>query len=184
MKRRGSARLDWRVSLTVAVGVTAATLMILLSMEPRLALVAVVVTIISAVTWLAVDLGPVAAPIVWIDHGERTDTAPRSDRRVRALRTRLRSPAHRSRVPTLIDTARSEPDDEIADTLVAIIDDHIEAEFGIDRSHDPEAADDVLGPELARFVSDPSAHRSMTGRRGLARTVALIEDLCARTHAP
>ena len=83
----------------------------------------------------------------------------------------------------MIETGDTEPVDEIVGTLIGVIDDHLLAEFGIDRSTDPAAAADALGPELTTFVNDSSARRSMTGRRGLARTLGMIEDFCSRTHA-
>ncbi len=183
MKQRLIDRVDWRVTFTVAVGIVVAVGMLLLEMEPRLVLVGFVVMAVGAATWLAIDLGPMSAPMVWTDHGRGTGSAPRADRRVQALRARLRSPSRRRRVPKLIDTGRAEPVDEIVGTLIGVIDDHLLAEFGIDRSTDPAAAADVLGPELTKFVTDSSARRSMTGRRGLARTLGMIEDLCSRTHA-
>jgi hypothetical protein len=171
------------VSVTVGIGSIVAVGMVLLGMEPRLVLVAFVVMIVGAATWLTVDLGPLASRVVWTDHGRGTSTSARSDRRVQALRARLRSPARRRRVPKLVDTGRAEPADEIVSTLIDVIDDHLLAEYGIDRATEPAAAAAVLGADLTRFVTDPSARRSMSARRGLARTVGLIEDFCSRTHA-
>lgn len=183
MTRRISERVDWRVSVTVGTGSIVALAMVVLGMEPRLVLVGFVVMIVGAATWLAVDLGPLVSPVVWTDHGRGTSTSARSDRRVQALRARLRSPARRRRAPRLIDSGRPEPVDEIIGTLIGVIDDHLLAEFGIDRSADPTSAAGLLGPDLATFVADPSARRAMSGRRGLARTVGLIEDFCSGPHA-
>ena len=176
--------VDWRVSFTVTIGVIAATLMVLLGMEPRLVLVAFVAAIVGAVTWLMVDLGPIASPLVWNDHVPDEAAIPRSDQRVRTLRTRLQRSARRRRGPTIarsVDTGRPEPVDEIVDALISVIDDHVEAEFGVDRTREPAEAAEILGPELTRFVTDPLLRRSMTDPRVLARWVGLIEDLCSRT---
>lgn len=162
-----------RVGVTVWSGIIAGVLMVLLGMEPRLVLLGCVVMVVSATTWLLIDTEVATAPIVWHRHGAGADTSAPSDRRVKMLRARLRQPAHRRRVTTADDVDA----DEIADTLVAVIDDHLKADHGLDRSTDPAAAATVLGPDLARFVNDPAARRSMTRRRSLARTLALIEDL-------
>lgn len=167
----------WRVSVTAATGVVVGVLMVLLGMEPRLVLVGVVVVAVAATAWLTIDLGGATAPIVWKNHGHSTETTTRPDRRVQALRARLRSPARRRGITQTIGNDRPEPVDEVVGTLLGAIDDLLLAEHNIDRSTDPAAAAEVLGPELTRFVTDPSARRSMTGRRGLARTLTLIEDL-------
>lgn len=183
MIRRLSDRVDWRVSVTVGIGVIVAVGMVLLGMEPRLVLVGFVVMVVGATAALAFDLAPAASPVVWTDHGRGADTATRSDRRVQALRARLRSPARRRRLPAMIESSRPEPVDEIVGTLIGVIDDHLLAEHGVDRAADPAAAAELLGPDLEQFVADPSAHRSMAGRRNLARTLDLIESFCSRTHA-
>ena len=167
----------WRVSVTAAIGIVVGMSMVLLGMEPRLVLVGVVVVAVAAAAWLTVDLGGATAPVVWKNHGHSTEATTRPDRRVQALRARLRSPARRRGIIQTIGNDRPEPVDEVVGTLLAVIDDLLLAEHNIDTSTDPQAAADVLGPELTRFVTDPSARRSMTGRRGLARTLTLIEDL-------
>lgn len=173
-------KLDWRVSVTAGVGVTVAVGMVLLGMEPRLILVAFVVMTVAAAMWLVLDLGNAAEPLHWHDYGLNDAGPAQPDRRVRALRSRLERNARTRRTSSTVNSAgddRSSPHDEIADTLVDVIDDHLRSEHGLDRSHRPEAAAAILGPDLTRFVTDPSARRSMTQRRSLARTVSMIEAL-------
>ena len=177
MIERISERVDSRVSITAATGVLVGVSMVLLGMEPRLVLVGMVVVAVAAAAWLAIDLGGATSPIVWKNHGHGTAAATRPDQRVQALRARLRSPARRRGITRAMGTDRTEPVDEVVGTLLRVIDDHLVAEHNIDRSIDPDAAAEVIGPDLARFVTDPSTRRSMTGRRGLARTLTLIEDL-------
>ena len=177
MSKRLSDRVDWRIKITAATGVALGVMMLLLDMEPRLLLVGLVVVAVGAVTFLATDVGDATAPLVWRDHGIGAAATARPDQRVQALRARLRSPARRRRAPARTDNERAEPVDEVVGTLLRTIDDHLLSEHRIDRTADPEAAAAVLGPELARFVTDPAVQRSMTSRRSLARTVGLIEDL-------
>lgn len=161
---------------TVGVGAVTGVLMALLGMEPRLVLVGFVMLIVSAVTWLFVDLSTMADPVRWHDHGAKWAGSARPDRRVQVLTARLRAPAPRERLTAMVQPGRAEPNDEIADTLVSILDDHLVTEHGIDRSTEAAAAGEALGPALTSFVTDSQTRRSMTQRRNLARTVALIED--------
>jgi len=177
MIERISDRVDWRVSVTAATGVVVGVSMVLLGMEPRLLLVGVVVVVVAAAAALAIDLGAATSPIAWKVHDRGSTAAARPDQRVQALRARLRSPARRRRITQTTDDDRPEPVNEVVGTLLRVIDDHLLAEHSIDRSVDPAAAAAILGPDLTRFVTDPSARRSMTGRRRLARTLTLIEDL-------
>lgn len=168
---------DWRVRVTVGTGVAVGVSMVLLGMEPRLFLVGLVVVAVAAVGFLAADVGGETAPVTWRAHGTGASASARPDQRVQALRARLRRPARQRLIPEKADPNRPQPVDEVVSTLLRSIDDHLLFEHHIDRSLEPAAAAAVLGPELTRFVSDPAAQRSMTGRRSLARTVALIEDL-------
>ncbi len=176
-------RVDWRIKLTAAIGGTVGVLMLLLDMEPRLVLVAMVALAVGAAFWLAYDLGHVAAPLTWHDYGASEADSARPDQRTQALRSRLerntrgRRNSFPSPSPTPSGKPEPEPFDEIIDTLLAAIDDHLVASHGLDRTATVDALSAALSPELARFVSDPAAQRAMTQRRSLARTVALIEDL-------
>jgi hypothetical protein len=173
----GATGLDWRVGVTIAAGSTVGVGMLLFGMQPRLPLVGLVVIILGAATWLLLDLGNAASPLVWHDYGAGEAGAPRPDRRVRMLQSRLERRGRPGRRRGAADGTGSEHTDEIVITLLGSIDDHLEAEHGIDRSIDPVAAAEVLGVDLTRFVTDPAARRSMTQRRTLARTVSLIEAL-------
>lgn len=175
-------RVDWRVKLTAAVGGTVGVLMLLLDMQPRLVLVAMVVMAVAAAGWSAFDLGHTAEPLTWHDYGADQAGTARPDQRTQALRSRLERNTRGRRTASTSRTGEPEPNDEIVETLVDVIDDHLVAEHGLDRTADFEALAAVLDPELARFVTDTATQRSMTQRRTLARTVALIEDL-PRTRA-
>lgn len=164
------------VGTTVGVGVLTGVLMVLLGMEPRLVLVGFVVLIVSAATWLCIDLATVAVPMRWHTHGATDHLSARSDRRVQVLTARLRASTRRPRLTSIVQPGHVEPNDEIADTLVSVLDDHLVTEHGIDRSTDATSAAAALGPVLTNFVTDPEARRSMTQRRNLTRTITLIED--------
>ena len=82
--------LDWRVSITIAVGSTVGVGMLLFGMQPRLLLVGLVVIIVGATTWLLLDLGNAASPLVWHDYGTGEARATRTDRRVQMLQSRLK----------------------------------------------------------------------------------------------
>ena len=165
--------------------VVTGVLMVLLGMEPRLVLVGFVVIVATAATWLILDVGQATAPVNWHNYGAAEDAVTRPDRRVQVLKARLRQPTRRGRALGSVGatpTGRADPSDEIGDSLVEVLDDHLVADRGIDRSEDPVGAAEALGPELMQFVSDPAVRRSMTQRRTLVRTVTSIEAFT--THSP
>ena len=173
------------VVVTALIGVVTGVLMVLLGMEPRLVLVGFVVIVATAATWLILDVGQATAPVNWHNYGAAEVAVTRPDRRVQVLKARLRQPTRRGRALGSVGatpTGRADPSDEIGDSLVEVLDDHLVADRGIDRSEDPVGAAEALGPELMQFVSDPAVRRSMTQRRTLVRTVTSIEAFT--THSP
>lgn len=173
------------VVVTALIGVVTGVLMVLLGMEPRLVLVGFVVIVATAATWLILDVGQATAPVNWHNYGAAEDAVTRPDRRVQVLKARLRQPTRRGRALGSVGatpTGRADPSDEIGDSLVEVLDDHLVADRGIDRSEDPVGAAEALGPELMQFVSDPAVRRSMTQRRPLVRTITSIEAFT--THSP
>ncbi len=171
---------------TVVISAVVGAVMVLIGMEPRLALVGAVVLLASAASWLISGLGAIANPLSWYNHGSSTDSSSRPDRRVQLLTARLRhNPRHsnRRRVPGLRGADETQPLDEIVGSLISVLDDHLRTQHGIDRAHAVHAASAALGSELARFVTDPEAARAMTQRRTLAHTIGLIETFTASDAA-
>ncbi|WP_395160813.1 hypothetical protein [Ilumatobacter sp.] len=175
-------RAGQRVGVTVGAGTATGVAMVLLGMEPRLALVGCVVVAVSATVWLLVDLANVVSPVFWHNYGTVANTSARSDRSVQMLQTRLRTPARRRRRTAVLEHGRADPADEITVTLLDVIEDHLVTEHGIDMLLDPHAAAEALGPELTRFVTDSTSRRSMAQPRTLARTLTLIEDFSDQKH--
>jgi len=175
-------RAGQRVGVTVGAGTATGVAMVLLGMEPRLALVGCVVVAVSATVWLLVDLANVVLPVFWHNYGTVANTSARSDRSVQMLQTRLRTPARRRRRTAVLEHGRADPADEITVTLLDVIEDHLVTEHGIDMLLDPHAAAEALGPELTRFVTDSTSRRSMAQPRTLARTLTLIEDFSDQKH--
>jgi len=167
----------WRVGVTVGAGVVVGVAMVLLGMEPRLVLVGCVVAIVAAVAWLVIDTGVATSAVVWRDQGSVAVVSARPDRRVMILRTRLRRRTRRRGPTRVFGTVHASPADEIVDSLLAVIDDRLLTEHGVDRSVDPAAAAEVLGPDLTRFLTDPASRLSMTQPRSLTHTLELIEQL-------
>lgn len=175
---RASADFKNWLWATAATGAATGVLMVLLGMEPRLVLVGFVVIVSAAAAWVVGGLLDTAAPLAWHDYDALGSSSLRADRRVQILKNRLRQPTRRRSIgPDRSDPDGARPRDEIGDSLLEIIDDHLLAELGVDRTTDPAAATELLGADLARFVSDPTVRRSMTQRRTLARTIESIERL-------
>ncbi len=170
---------------TVVIGSVVGAIMVMVGMGPRLWLVGVVVLLVSAAAWLFADLATIALPLSWYQHGSSGSTTARPDRRVQLLAARLRSNARpgnsRRRGAVQFESDGPQPADEIVASLVAVLDDHLRSQHGIERTLDADAARDVLGPELHRFVTDPAAARAMTQRRTLAPTIDLVETFTAST---
>jgi uncharacterized membrane protein YphA (DoxX/SURF4 family) len=80
-RRSTSDTARWAAT-TVIIGSVVCAVMVLLGMEPRLALVAVVVLLVTAATRLISDLAAIAAPLSWYKHGSAADSSSRPDRRV------------------------------------------------------------------------------------------------------
>lgn len=171
-----------RVGVIVGAGTAIGVAMVLLGMEPRLALVGCVVVAVGATAGLLVDLANVVAPVSWHNYGTVANTSARSDRSVQTLQTRLRSPARRRRRTARFEHIRTDPADEITGALLDVIENHLATEHGIDMLIDPHAAAEALGPELTRFVTDSTSRRSMAQPRTLARTLTLIEDFSDQKH--
>lgn len=181
---RSTSEIARWAATTVVVCAVASAVMELLGMEPHLTLVVMVVVLVSAVTWLIADLATIAIPLSWYHHRGTPESSSRPDRRVQLLTTRLRQntrSSNRRRVAGPTGPDEYQPVDEIAESLIAVLDDHLVAQHGINRSAHERAANETLGPELTRFVSDPEAARSMLQRRTLAHTVSLIEAFTSPT---
>jgi hypothetical protein len=123
----------------------------------------------------------------------RRPTGTSSSTVSRVLRTQT---VHRARAPDLLGREGSDQDLERLERsglFIVRLDDNTYRYHEVLRAHlEGELAElipgdglakryaraaELLGPELARFTSDPASRRSMTQRRTLARTVSLIEDL-------
>ena len=182
-RRSTSDTARWAAT-TAVIGSVVGAVMVLLGMEPRLALVGAVVLLTTAASWLISELAAVAEPLSWYNHGGGADSTARPDRRVQLLTARLRHNTRHSsrrRAPGLEGPDDTQPLDEIVGSLVDVLDDHLRTQHGVDRATDAEAANDALGPELAGFLNDPGKARAMTQRRTLAHTIALIEAFTAST---
>jgi phosphate/sulfate permease len=182
-RRSTSDTARW-AARTAVIGSVVGASMVLLGMEPHLALVGAVVVLTAAASWLISGLVAVADPLSWYAHGSAAGSTARPDRRVQLLTARLRhNTRHSSRRRTsgLEGPGDTQPLDEIVGSLIAVLDDHLRTQHGIDRATNVQAANDALGPELARFMNDPENARAMTQRRTLAHTIALIEAFTAST---
>lgn len=157
----------WRVRLIVLIMVVVGVELTLVSqgMGPRLLLVAGIVAMITAVIWLARDLGAVVVPVEWpsIQPPYSVDIV---EWRVGTLRSLLMS-IRRS------DGANA----RLHELLTGLIDDRLTTAHGVDRAHDPHTAAAVIGPELQAFVMAERPVRVLVEPRDVARIVTLIENL-------
>lgn len=138
--------------------------LVIAGMGPRLLLVAALILVVASITWLAIDLGGAVEPAPWRRRTRSTIVAGGADLRTQLMRARLTNKRIDSHA---IETLHA--------SLVALLDDRLQAEHMVDRRIEPLAAHAIIGPELTRFVCDPPASSPLTEPRGLARIVTLIE---------
>jgi hypothetical protein len=86
-----------------------------------------------------------------------------------------RTVASRHRIP--IGPSDQRTADILYRRLVELVDDRLLAEHRITRASAPDEAKTILGSELASFVDDPGASRSLTDLRVIDRVVSRIERL-------
>ena len=152
------------VIVIVAAIVVAEALLVLTDTGPNVWLVAAIVAAIGTATWFGISLGDrIARPSPPPRPLERTTTRP--DLRTTALRQALAAGDTNARHA-----------ERIRRQLVDIVDDELAAVHGIDRAHDPDAARELLGPDLDRFVTDPDTATALIPRR-LDHIVTLIERI-------
>ena len=150
------------VALVVATDVVAAWW----GMDPQPVLLAALAVAVMAVVWGVRALGRSVAPAVSWPQAHPAEPALRIDWQVAALRTRV-----------AFGTTDHDSSDRLREVLVALLDDRLTAQHGVDRRTDPQAARAILGEDLSRFVDDDSAGGSHWRRRDLDRIVAGIEEL-------
>jgi hypothetical protein len=154
------------ILLIVIATIAVEVLMIVSGMGPDVWLVAAVAATIGVGIWIVVDTADTVPSVVSINAIAPQEPTHRVDRRVTRLRSGL---AHGQ-----TDSLSAE---RLHTSLVAIIDDQLLAGHQVDRATDPDAAAAIIGPELASFIDDPSARRSLPGTRALDRILTQIERL-------
>lgn len=157
MRRRAVAAIGIAVVLTEAI-------LFVTDAGPDVWLVAAVVALVGVAIWFPASIARFVmrpAPVPSPPHS--TTSFP--DLRTTTLRQALASgdtdPRHAERVHR---------------QLIVIVDDELLAVHGIDRAVDPDAARDVLGQDLDRFVTNPDVAASLTPR-SLAHVLSLIERI-------
>ena len=171
MNRSGSTAMSdrsaaWmrRAVLVAASTAAAFAFMVLTDMSPDPTLIIVTGVVGGVALITATDLLRSAAAAGPAPQPTRSGTAPRVDARIRSLRFNIRS-------------MRDERAERLYRLLVELIDDQLVVPHGIDRAAQPDRAAAVLGPELQRFVTDPSSAASLKRLPRLDRVVTQIEQL-------
>jgi hypothetical protein len=144
--------------------VVAEAALILTDTGPNVWLVAALVTLVGVAIWFVTAVDPfVARP-------ERAPYPPGNAVSYPDLRTT------NLRQALAVGTSDSRHAQRLREQLVALVDDELRTVHGIDRHTHPDAAREVLGDELDRFVSDARPDATLTAR-GIERIVTLIEQL-------
>ena len=155
-----------RTAIIVAGIVVLQLLMVVSGMGPDLLLVSALVGAVAVGAWAladAADAVPNAPPTV----AAPQSTAPtRDDRRVKQVRSGLAYGRN--------DGLSRE---RLHASLVDIVDDQLRSSHQVDRSSDPAAARDLLGPDLAAFVDAPTPPDVLSRPRDLDRLLTRIEQL-------
>lgn len=158
----------WKTPIGMIVGVTITVeiFMLVTDMGPNLLLVAALGGLVGIAIWFVVELVPraVLTPPPMPVHS--ATEALRLDRNATSVQRHL------------VYSRRNEHiTQRLYGNLVELIDDQLETAHQIDRRADPRAAASVLGPELTRFVDDPSSANSLQHLRYAETIVSHIEQL-------
>lgn len=101
-------------------------------------------------------------PVVWPDRRNRADLPVHDHERVNVLLGDLHGSGR-------TDTTR------IRERLLAVMDERLLADHGIERTAHPEAADELLSPRLLRLVNGPPPQ--LTSVRELRSILSDLEEL-------
>jgi len=159
--------------LLVIVGATIVVqiVMVVTDMGPHLLLVAAVCLLVGITIWTVLSLGHAAVRTEAVSTPHPPPPSRLPDLRITLLRQGLSYGRHDNQIP-----------DRVYWSLVTLIDDELMVGHGIDRRSDPEAARQVIGDELMRFVTEPDASRALSLER-LTQVVTRIERICPEVPA-
>lgn len=159
--------VSWRRRLAVVVACWAAVVAVMagLGMEPNLIVLAALAAVVGVITWVVLDLSDIAAPVDWRTTREGSGRGVASDVRVNTLRRQLGA------------AGALGSDDMVHTSLVAIIDDRLASEHGVDRRVQPSMAAALLGPDLDEFVTHPPSRERWADPRFLPAVLDRIEAL-------
>lgn len=65
----------------------------------------------------------------------------------------------------------------LSTALLRVLDDHVDATYGVTRADDPQRYAAIVGPELSRFCESAESDPSGLTRRRLVELVGRIEQL-------
>ena len=153
--------------LVVIVGGTILVqlLMLLTDMGPHLPLVAAVCVIVGITAWVVLTLGQAAVRTETVSTPHPPPPSRLPDLRITLLRQGLSYGRHDNQIP-----------ERVYWSLVTLIDEELVVGHGVDRHDDPEAAGQIIGEDLMRFVDDPLRSRSLS-LEGLDQIVSHIERI-------
>ncbi len=151
----------------IIVGATIAVelLMLATDMGPHLLLVTAVCLLVGVTTWIVLGLGHAAVRTETVSTPHPPPPSRLPDLRITLLRQGLSYGRHDNQIP-----------DRVYWSLVTLIDDELSVGHGIDRLTDPEAAHQVIGDDLMRFIEDPDTSRALS-LEALAHIVTQIEQI-------
>lgn len=138
-----TVRAAVRVGSAVAVWLVLVAVLVAVGSQPAVVVLAALVAVVAVAAWSWADLTGVVAHEGW---GWRapdvSHLADGSDRQVWLTERRLRA-------------SRTALDPALYDELVALADERLRANHGIDRALQPERAAERCGPELWAFLQQP-----------------------------
>ena len=159
------SRLARPVVVIVVATITIQLLMLVTDMGPHLLLVGAVCALVGVTVWTVSGLGRAAVRTEAVSTPHPPPPTRLPDLRITLLRQGLSYGRHDNQIP-----------DRVYWSLVTLIDDELAVGHGIDRQSDPDAAHDIIGADLMRFVTDPAGSRRLS-IDGLARIVTQIERI-------
>ena len=150
------------VLVTAAVWLGLSLVLVTSDAKPALLVLAAIVSLIAVMLSVAIDLGRRTSAVDWPTPLPPAQVGASADNRTQKLRASATGAAQAT-TTTLYDT------------LIALVDQRLRLNHGIDRAADPEGADLILPDSLRRLIEGPN--RKISDATVLSGILTDIENL-------
>ncbi len=151
-----------RVAIALALWLLLSIELLRSDAQPSLLVLAAIIALIATGVFLAIDLSKEIVAVEWPTHSSHAPV----DTSLQKRADRLRADA---------SGAAGAYTTTLHDTLVALVDDRLLANHGVNRLADPQAANELLPASIQRLLDGPDRRTSSTNE--LSKLLRDIEEL-------